>query len=276
MTFSHDLSLKCSMFCHQKSIAESKILELHKDVLEAQQKEKTTLDDKSALETQIAELKSSLQQATEATKKSVAKALEQGKTEGFSAGRVVGRTEGINEGCEAFLHSDEYKKQVTEHRLQGAKDFLKAPAFKMAVEIQSARSLTKGSTSAPPKWSISKVSWTGSIAAFLIAPWTSLLKEGFDKCASQVEHLKGFVDGFDRSLLDRSLDVNLQPYVDDAATEIEEEDEFEALVSKVWQRRHPFRSAGVFDRSRRCRFDFAELDPGFADLKVWGFGIQVL
>ncbi|KAK4424602.1 hypothetical protein Salat_1653800 [Sesamum alatum] len=136
-----------------------------------------------------------------ATRKSVAEALEQGKAEGFSDGRVAGRAEGLNEGRNTFLQSDEYKKQVSEHRLQGAKDFLKAPAFKMAVEIQSAR----------------------------------FLNEGFDKCVSQIEHLKGFVDGFDRSLLDPSLDANLQPYVEDAAPEIKGEDEFEALISEVGQ-----------------------------------------
>ncbi|KAK4437033.1 hypothetical protein Salat_0037200 [Sesamum alatum] len=95
MAFNHDLSLKCSMFRHQRGVAESKILELQKDVLDAQQKEKATIDGKSALEAQIAELKSSLRQATEVTKKSVAEALEQGKAEGFSAGRVAGRTEGL-------------------------------------------------------------------------------------------------------------------------------------------------------------------------------------
>ncbi|KAK4438461.1 hypothetical protein Salat_0180400 [Sesamum alatum] len=194
MAFSHDLSLKCSMFRHQREVMESK-------VLEAQQREKAALDDKNALEAQVASLKSSLQQATEATRKSMAEALEQGKTEGFLAGRVAGRTEGLNESRDAFLQSDEYKKLVSEHRLQGAKDFLKAPAFKMVVDIQSAR----------------------------------FLNEGFDKCVSQVEHLKGFADGFDRNLLDPSLDANLQPYVEDTDPEMEVEDEFKTLVSEVGQ-----------------------------------------
>ncbi|KAK4415119.1 hypothetical protein Salat_2619100 [Sesamum alatum] len=60
-----------------------------------------------------------------------------------------------------------------------------------------------------------------------------LLTKGSTRCVSQVEHLKGFVDGFDRSLLDPSLDANLQPYVDDAPPEVEVEDEFEALTFEV-------------------------------------------
>ncbi|KAK4428258.1 hypothetical protein Salat_1125400 [Sesamum alatum] len=193
MAFSHDLSLKCSMFRHQRRIVESKVLEA--------QQEKAALDDKGALEARIASLESSLQHATEATKKSVAEALEQGKNEGFSAGRVAGRTEGLIEGHDVFLQSDEYKKLVSEHRLQGAKDFLKPPAFKMAVEIQTA----------------------------------CFLNEGFDKCISQVEHLKGFATEFNRSLLDPSLDAKLQPYVEDADPEVEEEDEFEPLISEIGQ-----------------------------------------
>ncbi|KAK4428911.1 hypothetical protein Salat_1191000 [Sesamum alatum] len=132
------------MFCHQKSVAELKILDLQKQVLDARQKEKEALDGKSAHEAQVAELKSQPHQSTEAAKQSIVEALEQGRVDGFSAGRVTGRTEGLNEGREAYVQSDEYKKQVAEHCLLGARDFRKAPAFKMAVEIQLACFLNEG------------------------------------------------------------------------------------------------------------------------------------
>ncbi|KAK4438657.1 hypothetical protein Salat_0200200 [Sesamum alatum] len=124
-------------------------------------------------------LKLKLASSTEENKKVVADALERGRADGLSTSRLAGKTEGLNEGREAYLQSKEFKKSISESRLQGDRDFLKAPAFKMGVDIQSARYLNKG----------------------------------FDKCISQVQHLKGFVDGFDQDQLDPSLNAILQPYV---------------------------------------------------------------
>ncbi|KAK4419926.1 hypothetical protein Salat_2405500 [Sesamum alatum] len=91
------------------------------------------------------------------------------------------------------------KKMVVVHRLEGARDFLKTPTFKLAVDIQSAR----------------------------------FLNEGFDKCVFQVDYLKGFVNDFNRTRLDPSLDATLQPYPEETASSTIVADEFEALAAEV-------------------------------------------
>ncbi|KAK4435058.1 hypothetical protein Salat_0669100 [Sesamum alatum] len=162
MAFSHNLSLKCSMFRHQKGVAELKIVELQKETSAAHQKEKDMFDAKVALEAENANLKAQLHHAKESAQKAATNAFERG-------------------------------------RIDGARDFLKTPTFKLAVDIQSAR----------------------------------FLNEGFDKCVSQVDHLKGFVDGFDRTRLDPSLDATLQPYPEEATSSTLAADEFEVLASEV-------------------------------------------
>ncbi|KAK4415879.1 hypothetical protein Salat_2695300 [Sesamum alatum] len=122
-----------------------------------------------------AEMEVRFQRAAEEAEKAHAEALEQGKAEGFSTGRLAGRIEGLNEGHGVDLQSEEHKQEVLGHCLQGPRDFLKVPAFKLAVDIQSAR----------------------------------FLNEGFDKYIAQVTKLNGFVDGFDQRHLDPSLDANL-------------------------------------------------------------------
>ncbi|KAK4423642.1 hypothetical protein Salat_1947100 [Sesamum alatum] len=158
--------------------AEKKIHELEQSLKNARVTEKKALDDKVAADAQISDLDTRLSATMEESKKQVADALEQGRSEGFSAGRLAGKTEGITEGREAFLQSDEYKRVIANVRLEGARDFLKSPVFKMAVDLQS----------------------------------TQFLNEGFDKCIAQVAHLQGFVEGFDQTHLDSSLDSQFQPY----------------------------------------------------------------
>ncbi|KAK4430971.1 hypothetical protein Salat_0859100 [Sesamum alatum] len=181
-TFVHNLSLKCLMFRYDKAVAEQKIRELQEGFDHAQAKEREALESKVATDAQVADLESkvaALEAQLSATflenKKKVAEALESGRTEGFSADLLAGKVEGIVEGRETFLQSEEYKKSVSDTRLQGARDFLKALAFKLAVNIQS----------------------------------THFLNEGFDKCISQIQHLQGFVEGFDQNQLDSSLDATL-------------------------------------------------------------------
>ncbi|KAK4425068.1 hypothetical protein Salat_1700400 [Sesamum alatum] len=94
---------------------------------------------------------------------------------------------------------DEYKQSLASARLQGARDFLKSPVFKTVVDVQSAQ----------------------------------FLNDGFDKCIAQVVHLQGFVEGFDQSRLDSSLDGQLQPYPPEVASEPSGEDEFATLISEI-------------------------------------------
>ncbi|KAK4438838.1 hypothetical protein Salat_0218400 [Sesamum alatum] len=162
-------------------------------------KEKEALKAKATTDARIAALEAQLAATVEESKKKVAAALDSGRSEGFSAGLLAGKTEGITEGHEAFLQSDEYHKSLSDARLQGARDFLKAPAFKMAVDLQFAR----------------------------------FLNDGFDKCISQVRHLQGFVKGFDEGRLDSTLDATRQPYPDEPISEVAGEDEFTSLIADI-------------------------------------------
>ncbi|KAK4433360.1 hypothetical protein Salat_1098300 [Sesamum alatum] len=161
--FGHNLALKCSMFQNDKADAEKRIRELEQGLETAKAAEKEALEAKAAVDAQVAALGTQLSATIEEGKKQVAAALEQGRIDGFFAGRLAGKTEGIIEGRETFLQLDDYKQSLASARLQGARDFLKSPVFKTAVEVQSAQ----------------------------------FLNDGFDKCIAQVAHLQGFVEGFD-------------------------------------------------------------------------------
>ncbi|KAK4438611.1 hypothetical protein Salat_0195600 [Sesamum alatum] len=130
------------MSYHDKAVAEQQIRELQQNFTHAQTKEKKALEAKIASDAQVAELEAKvtdleaqLTSSTEENKKVVADALERGRVDSFSAGHLAGKTEGLNEGRKAYLQSEEYQKSISETRLQGAQDFLKAPAFKMADQL---------------------------------------------------------------------------------------------------------------------------------------------
>ncbi|KAL2246276.1 UNVERIFIED_CONTAM: hypothetical protein Sindi_2895800 [Sesamum indicum] len=90
---------------------------------------------------------------------------------------------GINEGREGYISLDKNQNLLVASRLQAARDFLKAPAFPVVVEIKAA----------------------------------NFINDGFEKCKAQVATLRGFGDGFDQSHLDPSLVGNLQPYPEEKA-----------------------------------------------------------
>ncbi|KAK4425993.1 hypothetical protein Salat_1793300 [Sesamum alatum] len=176
--FGHNLALKCLMFRNDKADAEKKVHELEQSLESAKIAEKKALHDKVAADAQVSDLEARLSATVEGSKKQVADALEQGRSDGFSAGLLAGKTEGI---------------------IEGARDFLKSPIFKMAVELQSAQ----------------------------------FLNEGFDKCIAQVAHLQGFAEGFDQTRLDSSLDSQLQPYPSAIVPELAGEDEFASLAAEL-------------------------------------------
>ncbi|KAK4412520.1 hypothetical protein Salat_2899100, partial [Sesamum alatum] len=197
--FDHNLAIKCSMFQNDKADVEKKIRELEQSLESAKATEKEALEAKAAADAQVAALGSQIFATIEEGKQQVVAALEQGRTDGFSVGRLAGKTEGVIEGRETFLQSDEYKQSLANARLQGARDFLKSPIFKTAVDVQSAQ----------------------------------FLNDGFEKCIAQVAHLQGFVEGFDQSRLDSSLDGQLQPYPPEAASDPRGEDEFASLIDEI-------------------------------------------
>ncbi|KAK4434749.1 hypothetical protein Salat_0637800 [Sesamum alatum] len=197
--FGHNLALKCLMFRNDKADVETKIRELEQSLERAKVVEKEALEAKAATDAQVAALGSQLSATIEESKQQAAAALEQGRTDSFLASRLVGKTEGVIEGREAFLQSDDYKQSLANARLQGEQDFLKSPVFKTAVDVQSAQ----------------------------------FLNDGFDKCIAQAVYLQGFVEGFDQSRLDSSLDGQLQPYPPEAASDPSGEDEFASLIDEI-------------------------------------------
>ncbi|KAK4415824.1 hypothetical protein Salat_2689800 [Sesamum alatum] len=141
-TFGDHQSLKCSMWRHEKTLAEVKNPDL-KSLADSEHSEKELLKSKAAVEAKIVDLEAQLQRpATEVEKSSVI-TLDQGKTEGFSASRTASSAE-------------------------GARDFLKAPAFKVVVEVKA----------------------------------SEFANGCFEICRLHVAKLKGFIEAFDQSRLD--------------------------------------------------------------------------
>ncbi|KAK4417211.1 hypothetical protein Salat_2546700 [Sesamum alatum] len=123
MAFGHHLSLRCSYLRREKITNDGKLTEAQKQLEESHK----------------------LRAATEErvdTARTVA--LEAGKKEGFSAGCLAGKTEELVEGHSAYLASDEHKEFIKQTRLQGARDFLKTPAFNVAIEIKAIEFLDQG------------------------------------------------------------------------------------------------------------------------------------
>ncbi|KAK4428991.1 hypothetical protein Salat_1199100 [Sesamum alatum] len=179
--------------------AEKKIHELEQSLENARVAEKKALDDKVAADVQVSDLEARLSASIKGSKKQVADALEQGRADGFSASLLAGKTEGITEGRETYLQSDDYKRSISNARLEGALDFLKSLIFKMVVDLQSAQ----------------------------------FLNDNFDKCIAQAAHLQGFAAGFDQTRLDSSLDSQLQPYPPTVVPELAGEDEFASLAIEL-------------------------------------------
>ncbi|KAK4421269.1 hypothetical protein Salat_2077400 [Sesamum alatum] len=192
MAFGHHLSLRCSYFRKEKLTSDEKFSEAQKQ-LEESNKLRTAAEERAKqLEAQLEDL--TLRSRIEVdTARTVA--LEVKKNEGFSAGCLAGKTKGLKESREVYLTSEEHRGYIKQTRLQGARDFLKAPAFNVAVEIKA----------------------------------TEFLDQGFKRCKSQVLKLKGFTEGFDLNWLDPTLDGNLAAFPEEEAPPLVD-DEFESLI----------------------------------------------
>ncbi|KAL2250255.1 UNVERIFIED_CONTAM: hypothetical protein Sindi_2499200 [Sesamum indicum] len=106
--------------------------------------------------------------------------MESGKEIGFAAGHAAGKIAGAIEGRAEYLNSDDFSTRIREARIQGTRDFIKAPAFGTALEIKAA----------------------------------DYLMQGFHRCKAQVSTLNGFVPEFDATMLDPGLDGKMQPFSD--------------------------------------------------------------
>ncbi|KAK4428408.1 hypothetical protein Salat_1140400 [Sesamum alatum] len=91
-------------------------------------------------------------------KTAMAVAMESGKTESFTVGRAAGKEGGLIAGREAYLSSTKHQKLISDTRLEGDPDFLLSPSFQVAIETKA----------------------------------SNFLDQGFERCKSQVQKLKGF------------------------------------------------------------------------------------
>ncbi|KAL2252708.1 UNVERIFIED_CONTAM: hypothetical protein Sindi_0065500 [Sesamum indicum] len=147
-----------------------------------------------SLETQRVVLETRVKELEEKMVSEISKATELGREAGFTAGHSAGKVEGRAE----FLSSNDFANRIREARIQGARDFLKAPAFDTALEIR--------------------------VADYLV--------QGFERCKAQVSTLQGYAPDFDLSKLDPGVDGNMQPFPEEDSPP-EGEDEFAVLLDEI-------------------------------------------
>ncbi|KAL2230316.1 UNVERIFIED_CONTAM: hypothetical protein Sindi_1626000 [Sesamum indicum] len=126
------------------------------------------------------------------------KELENHMASEVAKARDDGEKVGFDAGHAAGRIAGEFLNRVWETRLQAARDFLKAPAFESTLEIKAAE----------------------------------FLMRGFDRCKAQVSTLNGFASGFDTTHLDPGLDGNLQPFPEEEAPPVTD-DEFAILLDEL-------------------------------------------
>ncbi|KAK4412859.1 hypothetical protein Salat_2933100 [Sesamum alatum] len=141
IAFGHHLSLRCSFLRQEKITSDAKLFVLQKQLEENDKLRAAAEERVKQLEAQLEDLtlRSHIEVDTARTV-----ALEVGRKEGFSTGCLAGKTEGLKKGREIYLASEEHKEFVKQTRLQGAHDFLKTPAFNVAVAIKATEFLDQG------------------------------------------------------------------------------------------------------------------------------------
>ncbi|KAK4426896.1 hypothetical protein Salat_1458400 [Sesamum alatum] len=184
MAFGHHLSLRCSYLRTEKITSDEKLSKAQKQLEESHKLRAAAEERVKQLEAQLDEL--SFRSRIE---------IDTGRTVAWKQEKM--KTERLAEGCNAYLASDEHKELIKQTRLQGARDFLKAPAVNVAVGIKATEFLNH-----------------------------------FERCKSLVLKLKGFTEIFDLSWLDRSLDGNLAAFPEEEVPP-PVDDEFESLIEEV-------------------------------------------
>ncbi|KAL2226042.1 UNVERIFIED_CONTAM: hypothetical protein Sindi_1962900 [Sesamum indicum] len=185
--FVRSLSLKCAGFRRNQLVSERANVDMRIKVGEVTARAES-------LETQRAVLESRVKELEEKMASEILKATELGREAGFTAGCSTGKVEGREE----FLNSDDFANRLREACIQGARDFLKAPAFDTALEIRAA----------------------------------DYLVQGFERCKAQVSTLQGYVPDFDLSKLDPGVDGNMQPFPEEDSPPVGE-DEFAVLLDEI-------------------------------------------
>ncbi|KAL2235916.1 UNVERIFIED_CONTAM: hypothetical protein Sindi_1323800 [Sesamum indicum] len=172
--FVHGLSLKWAGFCRNQIITERRNHDLQAKVLEASARGEDLENQRATLEARSKKLE--VKMSSE-----ISKATELGKEIGFVAGHAAGKIAG-----------------AIEPRIQGARDFIKAPAFEIALEINAA----------------------------------DYLIEGFERCKAQVSTLNRFAPEFDETKLDPGLGGNMQLFPNEEAPP-QVEDKFTVLLVEI-------------------------------------------
>ncbi|KAL2243529.1 UNVERIFIED_CONTAM: hypothetical protein Sindi_0470900, partial [Sesamum indicum] len=151
--FVRGLSLKCSNFHRDQLAAEHQSHNLRTKLLDTSARIEDLECQRSVLEARIKELE-------EKMSAEIFKATELGQEKGFAAGHAAGKIAA---------------------RIQGARDFIKAPALDIAMEIMAA----------------------------------DYLVQRFERCKAQLSTLNGFAPDFDATRLDPGLDGNMQAFPDE-------------------------------------------------------------
>ncbi|KAK4430980.1 Gibberellin 20 oxidase 3 [Sesamum alatum] len=191
----HNLSLKCSAFHEDKKllVASNTSLTTEVDALKTQLSEL-----KASIETKLADLEAQLQRSASKIVDVRLKALDEGEQKGFTRGRTERFEEGLVEGRARYLSLSEQQALLAETRVAATRDFMKSPAFGVALEIKTAKSTI----------------------------------DAFELCCAQVNTLVGFIEGFHRGRLDPTLDAKLQaPLVEEPPGP--EPNEFDVLMDEI-------------------------------------------
>ncbi|KAK4421633.1 hypothetical protein Salat_2113900 [Sesamum alatum] len=170
--FGHNLSLKCCTFHEGKKLLATLNINL---LLEVEALKAQISELKTSNKTKVADLEAQLQRCTNEIVNIRLKALDEGEQKAFDQGRTKGFEEGLVEGRAIYLSSHEHQALLPETRVAAARDFMKCPAFGVALEIKTAK----------------------------------LTIDAFELCRAQVNTLGGFVAGFN-SRLDPTLHAKIQ------------------------------------------------------------------
>ncbi|KAL2237581.1 UNVERIFIED_CONTAM: putative mitochondrial protein [Sesamum indicum] len=189
--FVRGLSLKCAGFRRNQLAAEYQSHDLRTKMLETSARVEDLECRRSVLEARVKELE-------EKMSLEISKATELGQEKRFAAGHAAGKIAGAMEDRAEYINSQDFSARLREARIQGARDFIKAPAFDTTLEIRAA----------------------------------DYLVQGFERCKAQLSTLNGFAPGFNATRLDPGLDGNMQAFPDEE-TPSRAEDEVDVLLDEI-------------------------------------------
>ncbi|KAL2230535.1 UNVERIFIED_CONTAM: hypothetical protein Sindi_1647900 [Sesamum indicum] len=121
-------------------LGDAKIPELEQQLHQSQSQINEQVALGSQMEQKLTDITQKFQEAMATAEIDRRMALERGRQEGST----VCRKTGMPEGRLTYLQSDEHKEALTQPRLQGARNFMKAPAINDVVETKAADFMIMG------------------------------------------------------------------------------------------------------------------------------------